>query len=160
MNTNTHEHNEETCWFCKSRPASPSAKHEVDLYRVLDRKATYIVVGMQYKQKYEKAKVAVPRCSQCQGIHDTIIYLGLGVWLTLGIWASIWIIGSSGKGYDSSLFGALLGIFLAFLVTGIPAGIIMGIANCFGQDQGNSHPNVEALVAEGWSVGNKPPYKW
>lgn len=150
------------CWFCKARPAAEESKHEVDLYRVLRRKSTYIVFGMRYKQEYEKTKAWVPRCPHCQTIHDRVGYIFLFIWFALGIWGSIWMITDFREESDLSFFETGVGIVIMFFMCAILAGFARMLTNAFwkSEDESENHPRVQALISQGWTVGDTPPRKW
>ena len=152
---------DETCWFCKIRPASPSNRCPVGMYRVLSREDKYIVVGMSHKQTYETLTEYVPRCDQCLGTHTKSEVGYLAAWIGLSIWASVWASASSGKGDNESIFTAIIGIVLTFIMCGVPVGFSRMIIDSFWKspDQAASHPRIIQLVKAGWVVGDKPPYK-
>lgn len=153
------------CWFCKKRPAHEHAKHWVELYRVLERKQTYVVVGIEYKQKYTTSKTWVPRCSRCKAIHDWVgIFFGV-VWLIVGIGASTWYLTDPSKRSASTVvnvFGGAIGVVMVFSMCGLALGAVYWFTSLFwkSEDTAADHPRVRALTAGGWGVGDKPPYKW
>jgi len=165
MKEETNQWDDSLCWFCKKRSATEGAKHEVDLYRVLERKSTYIVVGMQYKQRYEKTKTWVPRCELCKIIHDRVSMVFLVLWLILGTYATIWYFSQPDKRSDSvlvSIFGVVIAIVMIYFMCAVAVGFLYMFTNIFwkSEDKAEGHPRVKALTNEGWEVGDKPPYKW
>jgi hypothetical protein len=153
------------CWFCKKRPAAPDAKHELDLYRVLHRKSTYVVVGIQYKQQYETTKTWVPRCESCMRIHNRVGMVFLVLWLILGTSATVWYLTQPDKTSNSifvNIFGGAIAIVMAYFLSAIPVGFLYMFSNIFwkSEDEANSHHRVKALTDQKWEIGDKPPYKW
>ena len=153
------------CWFCKERPAVPAAKHELDLHRVLHRKSTYVVVGIQYKQQYETTKTWIPRCEPCKRTHDGVGMVFLVLWLILGTSATVWYLSQSDTTSNSmvvNIFGGAIAIVMAYFMSAILVGLLYIFTNIFwkSEEEANSHPRVKALTDHKWEIGDKPGYKW
>ena len=114
--TNEADSIDSNCWFCKTGSAAQGSSHKVDLHRVLARKSSYVVVGVQYRQQYETTTSRVPRCARCQSVHENVGRIFLLVWIAIAIWGFIWLIRDSGKGYDESVWEALFAVATMFLV--------------------------------------------
>jgi hypothetical protein len=160
--TNEADSIDPNCWFCKTGSAAQGSSHKVDLHRVLARKSSYVVVGVQYKQQYETTTSRVPRCARCKSVHENVGRIFSLVWIAIGIWGSIWLIRDSGKGYDESVWGALFGVATMFLVCAVPVGFARMLVNSLwkSEDYSSGHPRVRKLTSQGWEVGARPAYKW
>jgi hypothetical protein len=153
------------CWFCKKRPAVPDATHELDLHRVLHRKSTYVVVGIQYKQQYETTKTWVPRCESCKRIHNRVGVGFIVLWLILGTSVIAWYISQSDKTSNSmsvNVFGGAIAILITYFMSAIPVGLLYMFTNIFwnSEEEAYSHPRVKALRDQKWDIGGSPSYKW
>mgnify|MGYP001106507528 CR=1 FL=1 len=159
------DHDESLCWFCKRRPASDEAIHWVNLHRVLDRKQTYIVLGIEYKQRYVTTKTGVPRCCGCKSLHDKVGTAFGIVWLVCGLLAAAWVLKNPEVRQGSVLENIVriaVGVPVLFALCAFPVyGVYFLVGVCWkSEGYACEHPSVKALTAAGWEAASKPGYKW
>ncbi len=161
----TPEWDESCCWFCKREPSDQVAKLDVDLYRVLHRKSTYIVVGMHYTQEYETLKTWVPRCRRCKFIHERVGTILLCVWLVLGTVATVYSFTLPQNRSESTAI-SIVGGGVSIIMTYFMSLVVVGAAYLFttmfwrSEEYSAEHPRVVELTRQGWQVGQRPHYKW
>ena len=153
------------CWFCKRRPASDEAIHWVNLYRVLGQQQTYIVFAIECKQRYVTTKAWVPRCSACRKLHDRVGAAFGIVWFLFGLLGAAWVVKNPEVwqgGVLENIVRIVVGVPVLFALCALPVGGVYLLASaCWKSERyASEHPRVRALTADGWEVGDKPPYKW
>lgn len=146
------------CWFCgKGVSTSQSALNE-KIHRIVERKTNYLLGRVN--TQFEAAEIQIPRCTDCEQKHErqsikfeiTLSFLGLGITLLT------WHFASETRSLTSaivlSLIGLLLGIGLGAFISEhlAPRGTKPLITK-------EDFPELKALIAQGWALGKKPPYK-
>jgi hypothetical protein len=164
-----NEWDDSICWFCKSRQASDIDNYEVDLYRILDYKKTYAILGFQHHTKYETTQIIIPRCARCNVIHKSIFGFLFVLWLILFLAITIFSIktwtADTTKWDLPTILGMGIGlifmIFICALLISIAWSAFQPIVNFFWKTESYAceYPQVKNLVKQGWEEGTKPPYK-
>jgi len=133
-----------TCWFCKVTRASNKAIVSVNMYSNVSRESTWTGT----KVHWQRLTVRVPRCENCKSIHDRT---NLIIWLSVicGI-VLAFLIGAITNGWLGFL------IFLIVTVTGVVVAPNLKPKEIEKQKHKLLFPDVQKLISQGWSVGDKP----
>jgi hypothetical protein len=145
----------ETCWFCETRPADPSAVYKVHMHSdVKQSRVSRKTVRTTWRSK----SVEIPRCEQCRNWHLKVSVFSYGAAALLFL---IPIFGCALAGWQPDpllAVGLVLG-GIAPLVGVLVWGRLMrrrGVGKA-AQDAKTTHPGVQALKEQGWKIGKKPP---
>ena len=140
---NNHEQKKlrEMCWFCKKAKATDAGKLDLKMYGQVER----IPIFNGTRILWKNITVPIPRCDSCRQIHSKsgVTWGGALAGAAAGT-AVVPILGT--------LIGLGIGAFLGGKVDEArrPSGVSPASA-------ANDYPAVKELVAEGWTVGDKPP---
>lgn len=152
------------CWFCKKNVPTSGCEHQAALYRVLEQNKTFIAVGTSYQQKYETMNVAIPRCQRCSRIHDRSDIVFLLIWVAVVIPLCVAYFSRQRVSPElwAKIFGVVIGVAVCSVFAAFPVGILKWVTDQVWRSTAlaNKHPQVQSLMASGWKLGDKPPYKW
>jgi hypothetical protein len=141
------------CWFC-GEAAAEGDRFQVGLHR--DSEVRHYVVVAQ--ESWSRTGVDVPRCRRCRVGHTLELVL-----LVVGIPAFLW---GAGLVIDGAfgLAGATLGPGKVALAVGfaLPLAAYFGLRWRLPRPRRHvrRHPEVAALLADGWRYGRAPLHQW
>ncbi len=152
----------ENCWFCRSAPAEAGCVAQTPLYsdvRIADVQTTFN--GYNIKKTWRLLNVPVPRCRRCAAAHATRAKLlgGFTVFPVLAVIVAAVCSWSALDGFIGVMVVSIIGGLVAAGV-GRLVGYILGRlftpSRISDEGRGQDHPDVQALLAQGWKVGRQP----
>lgn len=157
----------EPCSFCSA--ANAEAVFKVDLYKIIRRENVFMG-AIQCRTEYQSTSINISRCHQCQKMHGRLGWVAAGPAFVVLIAALINVIRLLYLEWDElslKTVGAIVGghvmiVVMAFVVIGMLAMSVEWIAHECGFNTERRAREVEpikAMLADGWEVGKKPPYK-
>jgi hypothetical protein len=162
--------NQNLCAFCGG--SSGDAPLVVDQHRIISRENTFIVVGMRCETHYNAITIEVPRCRRCQQSHrlfaltlqiPAIAILVLALVLGMSLLWQFWKAGELTIAVALGLVASMVtGVLIVFAAFGLLHAVFEFIVDSLGfntERRARSVEPVKSLLAAGWAVGAKPPYK-
>ncbi len=151
--------NLDLCWYCGKNKAQGEYKYYCPLYKILKRKNTFMVVGSSIKTEYIRKSIVIPRCKSCQMLQSKNFNISIITSIALYLISFYIIFLTQNVPIKSTLLG---GVILGFIFIPILFLIVSPIVDRLcGSNQGNEKdfPPISMLLADGWEIGTKPPYK-
>ena len=144
----------ELCWFCKKRPAVPSAVVHIDLYKIVEKSDWVVSKHFLYKS----SKTAVPRCSACRTAHDIAgrRHTRVGWLVGLALAVGLTIVGAAAHAFVAGVVCALgFGTFFGFLARRVAQVVVRpGHSRPLGHSE--RFPAVKEMRDQGWLLGTGP----
>lgn len=147
------------CWFCKSRRASENTSLTEPLYLINKRQTS--MMGL-VKTSYSKTSISVPRCELCKSRHSQTGKLGFFAGLSITSLVVIIAINSSPNTFskDWGTF-AWMSLMTGILMVPATAYVFQNVKLKDSESENfkEKYPAIKKLLSEGWTMGEKPPYK-